>query len=186
MSIYPATPFGLPDNAPELARRFGMIMAGLGAVIARRFLKMPHLMRFTVQLYSYLSRAVRRFHRALNGTGNPRARRARGDRADGARVRPLALPSGRGWIVRELGWEAAAFMSQLQALLSEAEARAVVDRLPGVGRVLRPICRMLGVTAAVVPKVLAPSVPAVVTEQRLEPGGLPGVAGECEVIATSL
>ena len=156
MNIYPGTPFGLPDTAPELAQRFAMILAGLGALIARRFLKMPHLMRFTVQLYSYLHRAVRRFHRALTTTAKPRAPRVRGDRAKDARVPPVALPRARGWVVRELGWEAAGYMAQLEALLAEVESRAALARAPGLGRILRPICRMLGVTVAeVAPEVAA-------------------------------
>ena len=155
MNIYPATPFGLPDNAPELARRFAMIMAGLGALIARRFLKMPHLSGFTVQLWNYLNRAARRFHRALTRpAGKARAKPARADRADVGRVRPVAWPSGRGWIVRELGWEAAAYMGALEVLLAEIATRSALASAPGTGRVLRPICRMLGVATAVVPVVV--------------------------------
>ena len=152
-----ATPFGLPDDAPELARRFAMIMAGLGALVARRFLKMPHLSGFTVLLFSRLSRAARRFHRALTGPqAKVRARRARTDQAGTARTRPLALPSGRGWILRELGWEAAAFLTYLEALLAEIETQAALVAAPRAGRILRPICRMLGVQAALTPKNVTP------------------------------
>ena len=154
MNIYPGTPFGLPDTAPEMARRFAMIMAGLGALVARRFLRIPHLTGFTVLLYSYLSRAVRRLHRVLTKPAKARAKRARGDRVNVARVRTVALPSGRGWIVRELGWEAAAYLGYLEALLSEVQAQAALAGAPGAGRILRPICRMLGVSAAVTPKKL--------------------------------
>ena len=160
MKIYPGNPFGLPDTAPELARRFAMIMAGLGAVIARRFLKMPHLVRFTVQLWQYLNRATRRFHRALTTTPRARAPRVRADRATDARARPPALPSQRGWIVRELGWEAAAYLGQLEALLAEVATRAALGAAPRAGRILRPICRMLGVSAEATP-VVAPRAAAV-------------------------
>ena len=160
-----ATPFGLPDTAPDLARRFAAIMAGLGALIARRFVKMPHLAGFTLLLWGRISRAVRRLHRAL--TQNPadiRARQRRVDRAGDGRVRPVDLPvdlpRARGWIVRELGWEAAAFLNQLEALLRELETRAALAAAPGAGRVLRPICRMLGVPASVLPKVLPKMVAA--------------------------
>ena len=200
MNIYPATPFGLPDNAPELARRFAWIMAGLGALIARRFLKMPHLTRFTVQLWTYLNRSVRRFHRALTRKpGKAGAKRVRAgcadgaqadstadgaqaDSTDGAQVRPVALPSQRGWIVRELGWEAAAYMAALETLLAEVATRASLAAAPGTGRILRPICRMLGVSMPVA--VAVPAEPAVVVEARLEPDGLPGVVGDCGVLAT--
>ena len=173
-----AEPFGLPGDAPELARRFAVIMAGLGALIARRFLKMPHLSGFTVQLWGYLNRAVRRFHRALTRPGKIRAPRVRADRADSARVRPLALPRGRGWIVRELGWEAAAYMAQLEALLAEVATRKALARTPSAGRVLRPICRILGVAVAVTPDVVRAME---VVGKRLEPAGLPGIVGDCEV-----
>ena len=149
-----ATPFGLPDDAPELARRFAMIMAGLGALIARRFVKMPHLSGFTVLLFGRLNRAVRRLHRALTSPGKVRAPRVRGDRADGTRPARVGLPSGRGWIVRELGWEAAAYLGYLETLLAEIETQAALAAAPRAGRILRPICRMLGVFAALTPKIV--------------------------------
>ncbi len=153
MNTYPATLFGLPDTAPDLARRFAAIMAGLAALIARRFLKMPHLSGFTLLLWGRLSRAVRRFHRALTGPVTlPAARAARPART---RVQGLALPAGRGWIVRELGWEAAGYMVQLEALLREAASRATLRDAPGAGRVLRPICRMLGVPTDAIPQHVA-------------------------------
>jgi hypothetical protein len=150
-------PFGLPDTAPELARRFAVIMAGLGALIARRFLNIPRLSSFTVRLWSYLNRAVRRFHRALTVPAKAREQRARGDRSDIARTGPKSLPSGHGWIVRELGWEAAAYLGAMETLLAEIETRAAIAGAPGAGRVLRPICRMLGVSAALTPTLVVPA-----------------------------
>ncbi|MBC7634969.1 MAG: hypothetical protein H7251_05135 [Acetobacteraceae bacterium] len=44
-------------------------------------------------------------------------------------------------------------MAQLEALLAEPEMRAALANMPGAGRVLRPICRMLGVAAAATPEV---------------------------------
>ena len=193
-----ATPFGLPDDAPELARRFAMIMAGLGALVARRFLKMPHLSGFTVLLFSRLSRAARRFHRALTGPqAKVRARRARTDQAGTARTRPLALPSGRGWILRELGWEAAAFLTYLEALLAEIETQAALVAAPRAGRILRPICRMLGVQAALTPKYVTPALtpknvtPALTPEnvtpglapKNVTPGVMPQIVPSAEVQA---
>ena len=101
MNISSATPFGLPDSAPELARRFAVIMAGLAALVARRFLRMPHLSGITLPLWGYLNRAVRRFHRALTQPAKSRASqvrvRLRVDRSARAQVR---LPSRRGWFLR--------------------------------------------------------------------------------------
>ncbi len=176
-----STPFGLPDTAPELARRFAVIMAGLGALIARRFLKMPHLAGFTLLLWGRLNRSVRRFYRALTQPpAKARAARARMECGDGTRARPVALPPGRGWIVRELGWEAAFYLGQLEALLAEVATRAALARVPAAGRILRPICRMLGVSVSVTPVIVRVE-PVMGVGPRLEPGGAP-VA--CVVVAT--
>ena len=148
-------PFGLPDTAPALARRFAVIMAGLGALIARRFLKIPRLSGFTVRLWTYLNRAVRRFHRALTTQAKACAKRARADRPAVVGTRPTGLPSGHGWIVRELGWEAAAYLGAMETLLAEVATRVAMADAPSAGRVLRPICRMLGVSASVMPKMEA-------------------------------
>ena len=165
----------MPDDAPALARRFAWIVAGLGALIAARFVKMPHLSGFTLLLWNRLNRAVRRFHRALTSPGRVRAPRARADRADMARERPVALPSGRGWIVRELGWEAAAYYGYLEALLAEIETQAALAAAPRAGRILRPICRMLGVSAAVTPKMM-PKALAVVAREPAEPASATNVS----------
>lgn len=77
------------------------------------------------------------------------AAHAPGGDAQGARRRRhrarVRLPCGRGWLVRALGWEAVAYGSQLAALLAEPEMVALLAAVPGVGRVLRPLGRMLGV-----------------------------------------
>ena len=188
---YSPSPFSVPVAAPELARRFAWIMAGLGALIAARFLRMPHLSGFTVQLWGYLNRAVRRFHRALTRPATKvRATRVRVARGDAERSPPVAFPSGRGWIVRELGWEAAAYLTAMETLLAEMGTQAALAHAPGAGRILRPICRMLGVSATLTPKkpvvtaapeMVAPSVPVI--EQGLERTGLPGVVGNCDSVA---
>ncbi len=185
MNTYSATPFGLPDTAPELARRFAVIIGGLAALIARRFLKMPQLSRFTVRLWNYLSRSVRRFHRALTATTRPqtkRGRAARAARSDAGPIRPEALPAGRGWIVRELGWEAAAYLGAMEALLAEVAARTTGAGSPQAARILRPICRMLGIPAAVVLKLLPPQM---VVGEHLAPYEAPAVLGDCEGVVRS-
>jgi len=163
MNTSSATPFGLPDTAPELARRFAAIMAGLAALVARRFLRMPHLSGMTLTLWGYLNRAVRRFHRALTQPAKPRASQVRSRlrvaRPARAQVR---LPSQRAWIVRELGWEAAGYLAQLEALLTETASQVALADAPNAAGIMRPICRMLGVSRALTPKI-APAA-------RAEPG----------------
>jgi hypothetical protein len=74
------------------------------------------------------------------------ARRIEGEgrRAAAARVWP-----GRfGWLVWAVGYQAAGFGSQLQAVLSEPEMVALLTATPRAGRILRPLCRMLAVDIA--------------------------------------
>ena len=54
----------------------------------------------------------------------------------------LSLNIDKWWrrlAVRELGWEASGFRSQLEHLLAEPGMQALMAKVPGVGRVLRPI-----------------------------------------------
>ena len=163
----------LPD-APVLAARFGLIMGGLMALIAKSFLRRPKLMGLTVVLWNWLSRKRQRFARML---GQPvraaaAARGAPGNRpAAPARVPGGVLPRGRGWLVKELGWEAVAYTSQLTALLDEPAMQAALAAMPGLARVLRPLCRMLGVERRALPEtpVTARSTPAAVI--TLAPSG---------------
>ena len=67
-------------------------------------------------------------------------------RAEGAHVRLDAarLPRGFGWLVG-LTHAAAAYGSHLQALLAEPGMADLIAAAPSAGRLLRPLCRMLGV-----------------------------------------
>ena len=129
-----------------MARRFDMILAGLAAVVARRFLRDPKFAGLIVPLWTWLNRSVRRFERA--GTRPAAARAPAQTTAPRLEVKPrLRLPSRKAWLVRALGWEAAGYGCQLEALLAEPEMRVLLVYVPAVGRILRPLCRMLGVTA---------------------------------------
>ena len=148
MSIISPTP-RLNDAAPETVRRLGLIVGGLAALVARRFLRDPKFFAVIGPLWSWLNRRVQRFGRLRMGTAAVRARPARPVVTPKARAVPatprVRLPCGRGWLVRALGWEAVAYGSQLAALLAEPEMVALLAAVPGVGRVLRPLGRMLGV-----------------------------------------
>ena len=122
-------------------------------MVAARFLRQPHLLALILPLWGRLNRAVRRLERAV---AHPVARpvvapvvAAKRERARKPPTAGVRLPGGRGWLVRVLGYEAAGYASQLQHLLNEPEMQALLLALPAVGRVLRPVCRMLGVTAVV-------------------------------------
>ena len=147
MAVAPFTP---TDAAPETVRRFGVILGALATLIAARFLRRPDLLGLIVPLWRWLNRAVRRLERAVARPEVARAvvakREAKRERAAGVPAAGVRLPGGRGWLVRVLGHEAAGYASQLQHLLNEPEMQALLAARPAMGRVLRPVCRMLGVT----------------------------------------
>ena len=153
----------MPQAAAEMARRLALILSAVAALIARRFLRDPKFAAVIVPLWGWLGRSARRFERAVTRPMKPRPTmprrveaRTAGVRAEDAGVRParVRLPGGQGWLVKALGWEAAGYGSQLTALLAEPEMQAVLAAVPAVGRILRPVCRMLGVVpVGVVPAV---------------------------------
>ena len=166
-----APPINPLADVPELLRRLGAIMAGLAAVVARRFLRNPRLVGLIVPLWQRLTHIALRIERAVGRTTRVRPRRA-GQGGGKRMIAPMRLPTGRGWLVRELGYEAVAFALQLEALLTEPAMRAALQALPAAGRVLRPVCRILGVPEAVIatiapvaaaPELGAPAVRGVVS-----------------------
>ena len=135
----------IADAAPELVRRLTLIVGGVAALIARRFLRDPRFFKLTGPLWSWLNRTVQRFGRVRMVPAAPVAA-PRPQRVRTVPVDRVRLPSGRGWLVKALGWEAAGYGSQLDALLPEPELVALLETVPAVGRLLRPLARMLGVT----------------------------------------
>ncbi len=201
MNISPPIPTTAQESAPEMARRLGVIVAGLAALVAWRFLRLPHLVALIVPLWTRLTRAARRFERLVLRPARPRKPRtgsvenSQSGATDDARPRSAALPSGRGWLVRELGYEAVAFSLQLEALLAEPAMQAMLAGLPGAGRILRPLCRMLGVPASAMPPapairlertelVVTQTVRAGVAWPGTVSGDGPGVVGGCLAMAT--
>ena len=145
------------EVAPEMVRRVEMIVSAVAALIARRFLRDPRFMALIVPLWGWLNRTVRRMGRVRVVAAVPVVRAKREPVASVPRVR---LPSGKAWLVKALGWEAAGYGSQLQALMQEPEMVALLATVPGVVRVLRPLGRMLGVVVGpVVVRVRKPRVP---------------------------
>ena len=105
---------------------------------------------------SRLGRIAARFAAvaARVGSGTLRAvprraeRRPAGGSSAGARPASSSagqqLPRGFGWLVR-LAPGGAVHGSQLQHLLADPEMAALIAAAPQVGRLLRPLCRMLAV-----------------------------------------
>ena len=145
------------EVAPEMVRRVEMIVSAVAALIARRFLRDPRFMALIVPLWGWLNRTVRRMGRVRVVAAVPVVRAKREPVASVPRV---LLPAGKAWLVKALGWEAAGYGSQLQALMQEPEMVALLAAVPGVVRVLRPLGRMLGVVVGpAVVRVRKPRVP---------------------------
>ena len=85
-----------------------------------------------------------------------------GVRGGAARVWP-----GRfGWLVRAASWQAAGYGSQLRTVLVQPEMVELLRACPQAGRILRPVCRALGIETAVLrPLAEGEVAPAVVVRQ---------------------
>ncbi len=132
--------------APDFARRLGIILAALAALIARRFLREPRLAALIVPLWRRLTRAARRFEHLMARLAAGRLPRPHHSGRSGHRS-ANAFPTGPGWLVAALGPEAAACATQLKALLAEPGAAELLALAPTARRILRPIARMLAVGA---------------------------------------
>ena len=87
------------------------------------------------------------------------------------------LPRGTAWLVR-LVPETACGAAQLQHLLTEPDMAELIAATPQMGRLLRPLCRMLGVAPppaiATPPRPLVPAPPS-------RPVAVAGLAAEASV-----
>jgi len=151
-----AAPLPAPVQAfaPDFARRLGLILAGLAALIARRFLLSPRLVPLIIPLWTRLNRAARRFARLMarlaagrlpppRRPGAPTSASPNPGGPRGARV----LPGGRLWLVRALGHEAAGYVAQLESLLAEPAAAGLLAQVPAARRIVLPLGRLLGLPA---------------------------------------
>jgi hypothetical protein len=142
----PAIPAPVAAYAPEFARRLGIILRMLAAIVARRLLREPRFVALVVPLWRRINRATLRVERLMAGLAAGRLPKPSRSGHSGPR-RPNPLPCGRGWLVRVLGYEAAGCASQLQALLAEPEAAGLLALVPAAGRIIGPVGRMLDLDA---------------------------------------
>ena len=140
-------PAPVQASLPYLARQLGILLLNLAAIVGRRFLHEPRLFRLSIPLCARINHALRRFERltvrlAAGPLPKPRTRKS-------GRGGPhlSVLPTGHGWLVRALGWEAAGCGSQLESLLAEPAAVEFLALVPAARRILSPIGRMLGLAA---------------------------------------
>jgi hypothetical protein len=166
----PPTPSAeLRAAAPDLARRLGLTLGGLctaigpiaagkSAVAALITLAWKHIFRRRGLLEILLARVAAGW---LPRPATPRALTPRpGATAkeptasaplapDRPHIGPLPLdplPRGRAWLVRIVGYRAAGFGSQLDHLLTDPAMAEFVACVPAAARILRPLCRALGIS----------------------------------------
>ncbi len=145
---------------PHAPDRFALIIDGLCRMIAASApqgrLATPLILLVWTRLRRMGARFARLAARVRSGAvvRPARVRLAATSHPTAPRVGPR-LPDGFGWLLR-LDPEAACYGSQLQHLLSDPEMASLLSAAPQMGRVLRPLCRMLGVKAA--PGLLPPPV----------------------------
>ncbi len=141
-----------PTAPPAPAERFACLVEGLCRAIAARGAASGPALPLLLLVWSRLRRLAARFARLATrlrgGTLPVPASRLRGPASRRAAVpsphQPRRLPEGFAWLVR-LVPQAAASASQLQHLLADPELAAIIAAAPPMGRLLRPLCRMLGV-----------------------------------------
>ena len=152
-----------PNQTP--AARFALIIEALCRAIAARSARHRLAGPILLLLWSRLRRTAARFARlaARIDAGLPPVARHRPAAPRPPRVRPKPrLPEGFAWVVR-LVPEAACSASQLQHLLEDPQVAALIEAAPPMGRLLRPLCRMLGVRP---PPGLTPPRPAAAGQVR--------------------
>lgn len=136
-----------------VADRIGMTLEGLCRAVAGRIAGRMMAAAMIVMVWG----RVRRIDREIRGllqrfqAGRTRPVVARRSCGHGGRrgVRRVALPRRFGWLLEMVPGEAACFASQLRAQLAEPDMVALLAASPRAGRVLAPLCRMLGLERAV-------------------------------------
>ena len=129
----------------DVAARFAALIETLCGAVAARGAKGAFGAAngaLVVLLWSRLRRAAFRFGILAAGAPPPRRRASRPPHR-AARKPALALPRRAAWLLAPVP-EASAVAGRLRDLLQTPEAQALIGSEPRVGRLLRPLCRALG------------------------------------------
>ena len=136
-----------------VAERFALSLEGLCRAVAGRIAGGAMAAAMIVTVWLRAQRVERQILAMLarfqagrllvGGMGRPGNRGGRVVAASGR------LPRRFGWLLAMVPGEAAAFASQIQAVLAEPEMQALLAAAPRARRVLGPLCRMLGIEAEV-------------------------------------
>lgn len=149
-------PPDLAAAAPAIGARLGGILRALYGLVAAGLLHHPRHVGLIIPLCRYITRTHQRvasvLARAAAGTLRPSRRRP--ERRTGRA--PTVLPRRRAWLVHTLRHHAAGYASQLNHLLNEPQASAILAATPQAQRVLRPLCHLLGIQPDAMRKPPAP------------------------------
>ena len=141
----------LPAPAPSLSQRLTLVVQALRAAIAAHAARDRATVAVAWLVWPYLNRLAQRFAalaarvQAGKVAVAPRATRPRAA-PETPRSRPPGLPQGFAWLAR-LAPSILPLRSQVCHLLGDPELAALLAVAPGAGRILRPLCRMLGIEA---------------------------------------
>ena len=132
----------------HLATLFTAIIVGLRVAIANHVVRNQTQAPLLNRACCYLSGSIRRLQRLFTlwqaGT-LPAPGPARSGRAGTPPATPR-LPAAKTWLVARVGYTAAGYASQLSHLIATPEFTTFIRQAPQAGRILRPLCRMLGIT----------------------------------------
>ena len=141
----------LPAPGPSLSQRLTLVVQALRAAIAAHAARDRTVVAVAWLVWPYLNRLAARFAaltlRVQAGHGVV-ARAASRPRAapEASRPRLPGLPQGFAWLAR-LAPSILPLRGQMCHLLSDPELAALLAAAPQAGRILRPLCRMLGIEA---------------------------------------
>ena len=161
--------------AERLASILDMLCRAVADQGGRKLLAGPLVILIWTRLRRISTRVLRLAARIEAGAPPPKPRRKRAPRPQRPPP-PLRLPRGKKWLVRLMRMEAAAAGSQLRHLLDQPDMRALAAADPRMGRLLRPLCHMLGVTPTpeiAAPRPIPPPAPASPASARPGPATLP-------------
>ena len=141
----------LPAPAPSLSQRLTLVVQALRAAIAAHAARDRAAVAVAWLVWPYLNRLAARFAAlALRVQAGKLAVAARATRPRAApetrHPRPPGLPQGFAWLAR-LAPGILPLRSQVCHLLGDPELAALLAVAPQAGRILRPLCRMLGIEA---------------------------------------
>src|SRR5690348_15536876 len=138
----------LPSAASlaDLSGRLEQLLAALLKVVGNRSYLVPGLQEPVVPFRKRIARDTRRLQRLLARLAAGKLPTSRQCKPRGPRKAPYrkpVLPTARGWLGQAGGYDARGIGSQLEYLLSEPDAAALLA-IPAFARIINPFRHMLG------------------------------------------